>query len=304
MGTPEFAVPSLEALVNAGYNIVGVFTQPDRPKGRGAKVQKSPVKLYAQSKGLAVFQPEKIRNDVAMLQDLDPDICVTAAFGQILTKEILDIPRYTINVHASLLPRHRGAAPIQWAILSGDSYTGVTTMLTDVGIDTGDILLAKQCNILADDTTESLSNRLASMGAELLIDTLRNIDNIKPIKQDESLATYDLMIKKVLGNIDFTQDAHYIERLSRAMQPWPKMYFTSESGAMYKLNEIEVLDSNSAQAGTVICADNQNGLVIATATNDIRILRIAAPNKNEMDAKAYLLGNKVEIGTNYKLAFK
>lgn len=304
MGTPEFAVPSLRALVENNYNVVGVITQPDRPKGRGGKMQKSPVKLYAEEKGLNVFQPEKLKNDVATLKNLSPDICVTAAFGQILTQEILDIPKYTVNVHASLLPRHRGAAPIQWAILSGDSHTGVTTMLTDKGIDTGDILLQESCEILPSDNAETLSMKLAEMGAELLIKTLEQIEKITPQKQDNSLSTYDPMIEKQLGCVDFTEDAEYIERLSRAMHPWPRAFFISDSGGTYKLSDMKLLPKSGKEPGTVIKADKDNGIVIATNTKDIALLRIAAPNKKEMDTKAYLLGNEVKTGINYKQAFK
>lgn len=304
MGTPEFAVPSLKALVEHGYNVVGVITQPDRPKGRGGKVQKSPVKLYAEDRGLSIFQPIKIKENADMLRELAPDICVTAAFGQILTKEILDIPKHTVNVHASLLPRHRGAAPIHWAILSGDSHTGVSTMLTDIGIDTGDILLQEACEILPSDNTEILSERLANMGAELLIKTLDELDRIVPTKQDDSISTYDPIIAKQLGCVDFTEEADYIERLSRAMQPWPRAYFISESGGIYKLSDIEILKKSTAEPGTVVNSDKNNGIVIATATEDIRLLRIAAPNKKEMDVKSYLLGNEVKTGLNYKEAFK
>lgn len=304
MGTPEFAVPSLKALVEHGYNVVGVITQPDRPKGRGGKVQKSPVKLYAEDRGLSIFQPIKIKENADMLRELAPDICVTAAFGQILTKEILDIPKHTVNVHASLLPRHRGAAPIHWAILSGDSHTGVSTMLTDIGIDTGDILLQEACEILPSDNTEILSERLANMGAELLIKTLDELDRIVPTKQDDSISTYDPIIAKKLGCVDFTEEADYIERLSRAMQPWPRAYFISESGGIYKLSDIEILKKSTAEPGTVVNSDKNNGIVIATATEDIRLLRIAAPNKKEMDVKSYLLGNEVKTGLNYKEAFK
>lgn len=304
MGTPDFAVPSLRALVEHGYNVVGVITQPDRPKGRGGKVQKSPVKLYAEEQRLNIIQPERLKNKADILRELAPDICVTAAFGQILTQELLDIPKCTINVHASLLPRHRGAAPIQWAILSGDSYTGVTTMLTDKGIDTGDMLLQDRCEILSSDTTDTLSARLADMGADLLIKTLEQIDDITPQKQDNSLSTYDPMIAKELGHTDFSEDAAYIERLSRAMQPWPRAYFISASGGLYKLSDIEILPKSGAEPGTVVKADKKNGIVIATSTDDIRLLRISAPSKKEMDSKSYLLGNEVKIGINYKEAFK
>ena len=195
MGTPDFAVPSLQALHEAGYQVVGVFTQPDRPKGRGNKLQASPVKQEAQQLGIPVYQPEKIRRDgVEDLKSLQPDLCVTAAFGQILSQELLDIPRLgTVNVHASLLPRHRGSAPIAWAILQGDTEAGVTTMLTDKGIDTGDMLLKRSLTIGDEETCGELTQRLSKLGAGLLIDTLKALEagTLTPTPQDHDQMTYD-----------------------------------------------------------------------------------------------------------------
>ena len=178
MGTPDFSVPTLQSLIDSEYDVVGVFTQPDRPKGRGGKVQMSPVKELALKHEIPVFQPLKMRVDgLESLRELKPDICVTAAFGQILSQEVLDVPPMgTVNVHASLLPRHRGAAPIQWSILSGDKVAGVTTMFTDKGIDTGDMLLKAETPISEDDTAGTLTDRIARMGAELLIETLRRLE--------------------------------------------------------------------------------------------------------------------------------
>ena len=206
MGTPDFSVPTLEALVDAGYEVAGVFTQPDRPRGRGGKVQMSPVKELALRLGIPVYQPLKIRVDgLEPLRALAPDVCVTAAFGQILSQEVLDVPRLgTVNVHASLLPRHRGAAPVQWAILSGDEVTGVTTMFTDRGIDTGDMLLRAETPVLPDDTAGTLTDRLSRMGAELLIETLRRLEagDCPREKQDEALATYDPKVDSYLRELD------------------------------------------------------------------------------------------------------
>ncbi|MEA5144550.1 MAG: methionyl-tRNA formyltransferase, partial [Candidatus Limiplasma sp.] len=178
MGTPDFAVPSLQALLQSEHQVVGVFTQPDRPKGRGGKVQMSPVKVLSLEHQIPVFQPLKIRKDgIDDLRALAPDLCVTAAFGQILSQEVLDVPRLgTVNVHASLLPRHRGSAPIAWAVLKGDPITGVTTMLTDAGIDTGDMLLRAQTPITPEDTTATLTARLSQMGAQLLLETLGRLE--------------------------------------------------------------------------------------------------------------------------------
>lgn len=294
MGTPEFAVPSLQALVENGFDVVGVITQPDKPKGRGGKVQQSPVKEYALSKNLPVFQPLKIRNELEMLQNLKPDYCVTAAFGQILSQAVLDIPKATINVHGSLLPKHRGAAPAQWAILQGDAVTGITTMFTDKGIDTGKMLLKAECAIEPTDTAGSLLQKLSVIGANLLIQTLKNIETIVPIEQNEAEFTYDPMLKKEMGEIDFTKPAEYIERQVRAMQPWPKAYITSHSGLQYKITQAKVLQNSSKEPGTVVFASGKQGLIVATATKDIQILRMQAPNKKEMDAAAYLLGKPMQ----------
>ncbi len=294
MGTPEFAVPSLQALVENGFDVVGVITQPDKPKGRGGKVQQSPVKEYALSKNIPVFQPLKIRNELEMLQNLKPDYCVTAAFGQILSQAVLDIPKATINVHGSLLPKHRGAAPAQWAILQGDAVTGITTMFTDKGIDTGKMLLKAECAIEPTDTAGSLLQKLSVIGANLLIQTLKNIETIVPIEQNEAEFTYDPMLKKEMGEIDFTKPAEYIERQVRAMQPWPKAYITSHSGLQYKITQAKVLQNSSKEPGTVVFASSKQGLIVATATKDIQILRMQAPNKKEMDAAAYLLGKPMQ----------
>lgn len=299
LGTPDFAVPSLQALVEAGYEVVGVFTQPDRPKGRGGKVQKSPVKMYAESQSLPVFQPQKIRLEPELLRNLQPDYCVTAAFGQILSEEILSIPKATINVHASLLPKHRGAAPVQWAILQGDNMSGVTTMLTDKGIDTGDMLLKAECPIEMDETSDTLLEKLSHLGAELLLKTLADFPNIVPQKQNEAEATYDPMPKKSMGEIDFTQPAEQIERQVRAF----RCYFTTETGLAFRVSAVRVLDSQSNKPATVLLADPKKGLVISTGTKDLEILKIQAPSKKEMDAKAYLLGNKVQENCHYKAAF-
>ena len=200
MGTPDFAVPSLEALIARGDTVVGVFTQPDKPKGRGKKLTPPPVKVAAEAHGIPVFQPRRIRKDgLEDLKALAPDLCVTAAFGQILSQEILDIPRLgTINVHASLLPRHRGSAPIAWGILQGDKQAGITTMFTDKGIDTGDMLLRSAVDILPGETCGELTARLSKLGAQVLTDTLNALEAgaLTRVPQDESAMTYDPMLTK------------------------------------------------------------------------------------------------------------
>jgi len=277
MGTPDFAVPSLRALVEAGYDVVGVFTQPDRPKGRGGKVQQSPVKEYALAQGIPVYQPMKIRADgLDDLRKLAPDVCVTAAFGQILSQEVLDIPPMgTVNVHASLLPRHRGAAPVQWAILQGDAETGVTTMLTDKGIDTGDMLLKAACSITEEDTAGVLLERLSRMGAELLVETIRRLENgtCPREKQDETIATYDPMLRKEMGLLDFSEGTYSCLRRVRAMNPWPCAY-TGLDGGVLKVWKAR------AEEGMINAADATNSEE-AEDMNETKSIRGA---KNVQDA--------------------
>ena len=288
MGTPDFAVPSLQALLEAGYEVIGVFTQPDRPKGRGGKVQMSPVKEGALKHGIPVFQPLKIRVDgLEPLRELAPDLCVTAAFGQILSQEVLDVPGLgTVNVHASLLPRHRGAAPVQWAVLQGDSLTGVTTMLTDRGIDTGDMLLKAELPIGEEDTAGSLLDKLSHTGAGLLIETLRRLEagTCPREKQDEAQSTYDPMLKKEMGLIDFTEAPSRCVNRVRAMNPWPCAYAPLAEGVLrvWRARAAE----GCGKAGTVLRADKKDGLVVATGDGAMELCEIQAPNAKRMDARA------------------
>ncbi len=302
MGTPDFAVPSLQALIDAGHTIVGVYTQPDRPKGRGGKVQMSPVKELALAHDIPVIQPLKIRVDgVEALKALAPDLCVTAAFGQILSQEVLDIPRMgTVNVHASLLPRHRGAAPVPWAILQGDEYAGVTTMLTDRGIDTGDMLLKAQTKIADDDTADTLLRRLSVLGSVLLVETIKQLEmGICPReKQNEAESTYDPMLTKALGLIDLQKDTAYCLRQVRAMNPWPSAYIQTAGGVLKVWRAISAEGKKDAIPGTILSANKQQGLVIATADGAMQLLDIQAPNAKRMDAKAYLLGHPMTEGSN------
>lgn len=301
MGTPDFAVPSLQALINSKHNVVGVFTQPDKPKGRGGKMSESPIKKLAKINKIQVFQPKKIRTDgIDSLQSLNPDICVTAAFGQILSQEVLDIPKIgTINVHASLLPKHRGAAPVQWAILSGDKITGVTTMLTDKGIDTGDILLQDECNIEEDDTSATLLEKLSVLGANLLIKTIEKIKNndIVRIKQDENNSTYDAMLKKDMGIIDFNDTAINIERRIRAMQPWPKAFVPLSERINFKILKARIINENSSmKPGTIVSAGLKNGLQIQTKNGILDLLIVQAPNSKAMLSSDYLKGHSLNEG--------
>lgn len=302
MGTPEFAVPSLRALVEAGHEVAGVFTQPDRPKGRGGKVEQSPVKRYAAGRGIPVFQPGRIRADgVEDLRALEPQVCVTAAFGQILSQEVLDIaPLGTVNVHASLLPRHRGAAPVQWAILQGDAHTGITTMLTDKGIDTGDMLLKASCPIGDTDTAGTLLEKLSHMGADLLLETLARLEQgtCPRQKQNEGEATYDPMLKKEMGLLDFAQGTQVCLRRVRAMDPWPGAYARLGEQALkvWKAVQAQEISKGEALPGTVLAADSAAGLVIATADGAMELMQIQAPNGKRMDARAFLRGHGLEAG--------
>ena len=300
MGTPDFSVPTLQALIDSKHEVIGVFTQPDRPKGRGGKVQMSPVKELALQHDIPVFQPVKMRLDgLEPLRELKPDLCVTAAFGQILSQEVLDVPPMgTVNVHASLLPRHRGAAPIQWSILSGDKVAGVTTMFSDRGIDTGDMLLKVETPISDDDTAGTLTDRIAQMGAELLIETLDQLEKgVCPReKQDESQMTYDPKIDKEMGRITFEEGVEKTLLRVRAMSPWP-CAFTDLSEGVLKIWRAQKADVDvSAPAGTVLRANRKDGLIVAAGDGAIELCEIQAPNARRMDAKAFLLGHPIEEG--------
>ncbi len=300
MGTPEFSVPPLKALLDAdGLEVVGVFTQPDRPKGRGNKVVPGPVKILAESAGVPVFQPEKIRKTgVDDLRALRPDLCVTAAFGQILSKEILAIPRLgNINVHASLLPRHRGSAPIAHAIMAGDIKAGVTTMMMDEGIDTGDMLLSAETEIGPTETCGELTERLSIIGADLLIRTIREMQdgNLKPVPQDERRMTYDPMLKKEMGFPDFTASAESIRGLINGLNPWPCVSVLTEGGRL-KLLRAETAEG-CGEPGTVLKADPKAGLVIACGTGAVRVLEVQAPGGKKMRAEDYLRGHGMDAGT-------
>ena len=302
MGTPEFAVPSLRALCEHGYEVAGVFTQPDRPRGRGNRLSPSPVKEYALSQGIPVFQPEKIRRDgVDDLRALAPDLCVTAAFGQILSQEILDIPPMgSVNVHASLLPRHRGSAPINWAILQGDRQAGVTTMMMARGIDTGDMLRAAATDILPGETAGELTLRLSGIGASLLLDTLRGMEDgsVKPIPQDEARMTYDPMLTKQMGIIDWTEPAQAIVNRIHGLNPWPGCSTAIQGGRM-KLLRAKTAGGSGAP-GEILSADVKDGLVIACGEGAVEIVQLQAPGGKPMGARDYLRGHALTVGTVLK----
>ena len=301
MGTPDFAVPSLRALIDQGYEVVGVFCQPDRPKGRGHKLAACPVKELAQSAGIPVFQPERIKREegVAMLKSCAPDLCVTAAFGQLLSQEILDIPPLgTINVHSSLLPKHRGSAPINWSIIKGDAVTGVTTMFTDKGMDTGDILLMRETPIGPAENAGELTDRLAVMGAQLLIETIRALEagTLARTPQDHAAATYEPKMDKELGRIDWSKSAQELDWLVRGTTPWPGA-FTTLGEQTIKVFELDILDGPASGApGEIVAADAKRGLVVSCGDHDVALAQIQMPGAKRMNAKDYLRGHTMETG--------
>lgn len=299
MGTPDFAVPSLEALCNAGHDIVYVVTQPDAVRDRGRKVKFSPVKEKAVELDIEVLQPERVKNDTEFLEkirDAKPDVIAVAAYGQILPKELLDIPeKGCINVHGSLLPRFRGAAPIQRAIMEGDEETGITIMYMEEGLDTGD-MLAKAVTKTDRKTGQQLHDELAYMGAELLVDTLDRLDEIEPEKQDDKSSTYAAMISKKEGHIDFSEDPEKIERKIRAFDPWPGSYAYMGERTI-KLWKAEAVDKvTDRENGTVLVAE-KGAVDIAAGGKILRVQEIQMPGKKRVAVKEYLKGNVIEIGT-------
>ena len=302
MGTPQFAVPALEALIALkDAEVVGVFTQPDRPKGRGNKLAASPVKETALKAGIPVFQPERIRKTgVEDLRNLKPDLCVTAAFGQILSQEILDIPPMgNINVHASLLPKHRGSAPIAHAIMAGDRKAGVTTMMMDAGIDTGDMLLKAETEIGESETCAELTERLSRIGAELLIRTIEEMKagTLRRVPQNEAEMTYDPMLTKEMGIPDFTADADKVRGQINGLNPWPCVSVPLGEDRLKLLRAVTA--EGSGEAGSVIAADPKNGLVIACGNGAVRILEVQAPGGKRMRAEDYLRGHGMDTGLRF-----
>lgn len=301
MGTPAFAVPSFDALLRSGYEVVGAFTQPDRPVGRGHRICCCPVKARAQAAGVPVFQFERVRGQRGLdqMRALKPDVVVTAAFGQILSKKLLEVPRFgTINVHASLLPRHRGAAPINWAIVMGEKVTGVTIMRTDVGLDTGDMLLSRATEIGEDETAGQLCDRLAVIGGDLLIEALDQYlkDEIVPVRQDEARMSYEPMLDKAMGEIDWTKPAEEIVNLVRGLNPWPCAYTRYTCGVLKVYRARAVAGKPDAAPGTILESTPKAGLVIACGTGAIEIIEMQAPNAKRMRAKQYLMGKCMECG--------
>ena len=308
MGTPDFAEKSLEAVYNAGHEIVGIVTNPDRPKGRGMKLEASPVKRYAESKNLKIYQPEKIRKNEEFIEEirkLQPDVICVVAYGKILPKEILEIPKLgCINVHGSLLPKYRGAAPIQWAVLNGDKTTGVTTMYMDVGMDTGDMILKKETQIGDDETTGELWDRLSKIGADLLVETLQKIeDGTAPrIPQGEEFSIAP-MLDKEMAKIDWdNKTAIEIKNLVRGLNPIMGTY-SFLNDRKIKFWKVDVVSDNSFENeknGTVVKADSKDGLYIKAKDGLIKVIEIQGENAKKMSIQDFLRGNKIEVGSVMK----
>lgn len=301
MGTPDFAVPPLTALVEAGHEVAAVVTQPDRPKGRGKTVLMTPVKEKALSYGIPVYQPARVKKDeefLKTLREINPDAIVVAAFGQILPKEILELPKYgCVNIHASLLPKYRGAAPIQWAVIDGEKESGITTMMMDVGLDTGDMLDRTVIPLAEDETGGSLFEKLSRAGGPLILKTLEALENGTAVrtKQPEEGATYAGMLDKSLGNIDWTQSAAKIERLIRGLNPWPSAY-TGYKGKTMKLWAADVLKGTfEGVPGEIIKVEKERFLV-RTGDGALAVKELQLEGKKRMDAASFLRGFSLEEG--------
>lgn len=303
MGTPDFAKESLEAVYNAKQEVLAVVTNPDRPKGRGMKLVASPVKEFAVEKDLKIYQPEKIKKNEEFIEEikkLNPDVICVVAYGKILPKEILEIPRLgCINVHGSLLPKYRGAAPIQWSVLNGDKTTGVTTMYMDIGMDTGDMILKEETEIGEDETTGELWERLAKIGANLLVETLNQIENGTapriPQGEDFSIAP---MLDKEMSKIDWkNKSAKEIKNLVRGLNPIMGTYSYLD-GKKIKIWKVDVFPDNDSdvEKGTVVKSDSKDGLYIKAKDGIIKVIEIQGENSKKMLIQDFLRGNKIEEG--------
>ena len=300
MGTPDFASSSLEKLLSEGFNVVGVFTQPDKPKGRGMEMAFSPVKQVALAHELPVYQPVKMRDGTAYeaIKALEPDILVVVAYGRILPDDILSVPRYgAVNVHGSLLPKYRGAAPIQWAVLNGDKVTGVSTMYLASEMDTGDVIYTAETEIGEFETSGELFDRLKDMGAELLVRTLRGIEagTAPRTPQDHSKASYVGMLDKSYSPIDWTKDARAVIKWIYGLNPWP--IATAElDGAVYKIFEAGYTENHSDKApGSVIYAGEKGIEVVCGSGETVMITELQAPGKKRMKAADFLRGRKIKV---------
>ncbi len=300
MGTPNFAVETLEALLEAGHEVKGVVTQPDKPKGRGKSLGETPVKICAKKHDIPVFQPKKIRDKEAVkqLKNLEADIFVVAAFGQILPKEVLQMPKFgCINVHASLLPKYRGAAPIQWAILNGEKESGVTIMQMDEGLDTGDMLLKESVLLEEKETWESLHDKLAKRGGSLCVKALEQIEEGKVVRerQDNSKSTYAKMISKEFGEVDFYTSSSEIERKVRGLYPWPSAY-TYYKGKTLKIWKAQVSMEDSSHCPGTVSRIGKDFIGVSTKDKELKIWEVQLEGKKRMSVKDFLLGYSIKEG--------
>lgn len=297
MGTPDFSVPALEKLCEV-HDVLAVVTQPDKPKGRSGKLAACAVKERAVELGKKVIQPERARDGafIEELRSLEPDVIVVIAYGQILPGEILELPKYgCVNVHASLLPKYRGAAPIQWAVINGDKVTGVTTMLMNEGLDTGDILLTREINTDAKETGGSLFDKLSAVGAELMLETLEGLEKseIIPVKQDESQATKVGLLTKSMGELDFNRHAEELERLIRGLDPWPGA-FTFAEGKKLSIWKADVAEGNGEPG--IVAGVGKDHIDIGCGEGILRVTELQAEGKRRMSARDYLNGTVLKSG--------
>ncbi len=301
MGTPDFAVPALKALADGGHDIAAAVTQPDRPKGRGKAVTMSPVKEEAQRLGIPVLQPKKASDSdfIEAVRQIDPDAIVVAAFGQILPKAVLEIPKYgCINIHGSLLPKYRGAAPIQWAVINGEKTTGLSTMLMDEGLDTGDILETREIAIDDRETSGSLFDKLGAMSGELICSTLDGLvkGSITPVSQDDTQSSYAARLDKEAGEINWNNDAASIERLVRGLNPWPSAY-THLGGKTLKIWDADVVPEGDTALAPGTVKVSGNGLEVTTGGGTLIIKELQLEGKKRMDTASFLRGYHIEDGT-------
>ena len=302
MGTPDYALASLRALVSSGDEIVGVLTQPDKPKGRGYTLLPPPIKVYALEAGLDVYQPTTLRDEAfaELLEKLDPELIVVVAYGKILPANVLDYPKYKcVNVHGSLLPEYRGAAPMQRAIIDGKKVTGVTTMYMDVGLDTGDMLMKTEVEILKNDNFEDIHDKLGIAGAELLIETVKGLEagTVVPEKQDDSLSNYAKKIEKSDCLINFSESANTVHNLIRGLSPIPLSFTHTPDGRLLKVVASEVNDESSENRelpGTVVALDGR--ITVACGKGKIDLLTVVPEGKSKMNAADYIRGRKLNVG--------
>ena len=303
MGTPEFAVPCLERLIVDGHDVVGVFTQPDKPKGRGHKMQFPPVKEKAIENNIPVYQPTKMRDGIALeiLKKLSPELIIVVAYGKIIPQDILDLPRYgCVNIHASLLPRYRGAAPIQWCVINGESESGVTSMQMNSGLDTGDMLLSAKVYIDDNMTAGELHDKLSVLGACVMSDTIKKIEDNSIVRtaQDDSLSNYAPMLSKELCPIHWDDSAQKIHNQVRGLSPWP-VATAVLNGECYKIHKTVKVGKTIGEPGEIV--STVDGLTVSCGDgNGIHIISIQAPGKKAMNCSDFLRGHKIEVGEKFE----